>query len=234
MSGVVGDRDARAELRATVNVRDERQRKGEACHRRLSLAVATFSPIAGLNYSRARASLSGVRPHASKRFMPAALRLSPFDLFIDPLLNLQDSRLRALHAYWTGKRAGRPMPTRADVSPGDIVSHLPTIFLIDVTPPAVSPVDFQIRLMGTALNDLFAGDFTGRTLDQGFSVKSASVLAKVLGIVCELRRPLRLHGAANFAQSTAPTEIEAIFLPLSVHGAKVEMAMGELVKRASA
>jgi len=166
--------------------------------------------------------------------MPAALRLSPFDLFIDPLLNLQDSRLRAIHAYWTGKRDGRPMPARADVSPGDIVSHLPTVFLIDVTPPAVSPSHFQVRLMGTALNDLFAGDFTGRTLDQGLSERSASMVAKVLGIVCELRRPLRLHGVANFAQSNTPTEIEAVFLPLSVHGSKVEMAMGELVKRASA
>jgi hypothetical protein len=166
--------------------------------------------------------------------MPEALRLSPFDLFIDPLLNLQDSRLRALHAYWVTKRAGRPMPARADVSPGDIVSHLPTVFLIDVTPPAVAPVHFQVRLMGTALNDLFAGDFTGLTLDRGMSEKGAAVLAKVLGIVCELRRPLRLHGAAAFTPNAAATEIEAIFLPLSVHGAKVEMAMGELVKRASA
>lgn len=166
--------------------------------------------------------------------MSEPLRLSPFDLFIDPLLNLQDSRLRALHAYWTGKRAGRPMPARIDVSPADIVSHLPTVFLIDALPPAVSPAHFHVRLMGTALNDLFAGDFTGRTLDRSLSEKGASALAKVLGIVCELRRPLRLHGAVEFPADSATTEIEALFLPLSIAGTKVEMAMGELVKRASA
>lgn len=166
--------------------------------------------------------------------MPETLRLSPFDLFVDPLLNLQDARLRALLAYWTGKRAGRAMPTRADVSPGEIVSHLPTVFLIDVTPPAVQPSHFQVRLMGTALNDMFAADYTGQTLDQGFSEKSASVLAKVLGIVCQLHRPLRLHGILPYKQGKEPLEIEAIFLPLSVSGTQVEMTMGEMVKRASA
>ena len=166
--------------------------------------------------------------------MPDPLRLSPYDLFIDPLLNLHDARLRALLSYWTAKRAGRAMPARADVSPGDIVSHLPTVFLIDVTQPAVQPGHFQVRLMGTALNDMFADDYTGQTLDQGFSEKSASMLAKVLGIVCQLHRPMRLHGVLPYRQGKEPFEIEALFLPLSVTGNQVEMAMGELIKRASA
>lgn len=166
--------------------------------------------------------------------MSAHLRLSPFDLFIDPLLNLQDGRLRALLAYWNAKRAGRPMPARADVSPADIVSHLPSIFLIGATPPAVAPSHFHVRLMGTALNELFADDFTGRTLDERMSPKGASAFSKVLGIVCELRRPMRIHGAATFSQERVATEIEALILPLSVSGAGVEMTMGEIVKRASA
>ena len=166
--------------------------------------------------------------------MPELLKLSPFDLFIDPLLNLQDSRLRALLAYWTAKRAGRPMPARADVSPADIVSHLPTVFLIDVAPPAVQPTDFQVRLMGTALNEMFEADYTGRTLDQGMSEKAAATLAKVLGIVCQLHRPLRIHGMLPYTAGKETPEIEAVFLPLSVNGSEVQMAMGELVKRASA
>tara|TARA_R110000824_G_scaffold118960_14_gene272122 strand:+ start:246028 stop:246528 length:501 start_codon:yes stop_codon:yes gene_type:complete len=165
--------------------------------------------------------------------MPESLRLSPFDLYVDPLLNLQDSRLRALLAYWTDKRQGRAMPSRADVHPGDIVSHLPTVFLIDVKSPAVQPAHFHVRLMGTALNDLFSADFTGRSLDLGMSEKGASVASKVLGIVCQLHRPLRLHGAIPVNQGKENTEIEAIFLPLSVSGNQVEMAMGEIIKRAS-
>jgi hypothetical protein len=166
--------------------------------------------------------------------MPEHLRLSPFDLFVDPLLNLQDARLRALLTYWTGKRAGRAMPTRADVSPGDIVSHLPTVFLIDVVQPAVQPAHFQVRLMGTALNDLFAADYTGQTLDRGMTQQGASALSKVLGIVCQLHRPLRLHGFMPVKQAKESVEIEAIVMPLSLGGPDVEMAMGEIVKRASA
>lgn len=161
------------------------------------------------------------------------LRLSPFDVYIDPLLELQDRRLRELFAYWNEKRSGRPMPARADVNPGDIVSHLPSVFLIGAEPPAVTPKDFHVRLMGTALNELFARDFTGRSLADGLSDKAASAAAKVLAIVCELRRPLRLHGAAHFGDDHAATEIELVCLPLSVGGAHVGMAMGELVKRAS-
>lgn len=166
--------------------------------------------------------------------MPEPLRLSPFDLFVDPLLNLQDARLRALLSYWTSKRAGRSMPLRADVSPGDIVSHLPTVFLIDVAPPAVQPAHFQVRLMGTALNDLFAADFTGQTLDRGMTEKAANVMSKVLGIVCQLHRPLRLYGVLPIKQAKESIEIEAIIMPLSLGGAEVEMTMGEIIKRASA
>ena len=88
--------------------------------------------------------------------MSEPLRLAPFDLFIDPLLAFQDARLRELLAYWEGKRAGRPFPARSDVSPADIVSHLPSVFLVDAVPPALGVADFRVRLMGTALNDLFA------------------------------------------------------------------------------
>lgn len=163
--------------------------------------------------------------------MSAHLRLSPFDVYIDPLLDLQDRRLRELLAYWNAKRSGRAMPSRADVSPGDIVSHLPSVFLIGAEPPAVAPHNFHVRLMGTALNELFAADFTGRSLADGVPEKAASAAAKVLGIVCELRRPLRLHGAAAFGADRA--EIELVCLPLSFGGGRVDMAMGELVKRAS-
>jgi len=166
--------------------------------------------------------------------MSAHLRLSPFDIYIDPLLDLQDPRLRELLAYWNGKRAGRAIPDRADVSPAEIVSHLPSVFLIGAEPPAVGPSHFHVRLMGTALNELFAADFTGQTLEERLPEKSAAALAKVLGVVCELRRPLRVHGQATIDEAHGPTEVEAVFLPLSLGGARVEMAMGELVKRASA
>jgi len=161
-------------------------------------------------------------------------RLAPLDLYIDPLLSFQDGRLREMLAYWEGKRAGRPFPARADVSPADIVSHLPSLFLIDVVPPAPGLADFRVRLMGTALNDLFARDFTGRSLESELSSRSAAAVGKVFGIVCQLRRPLRLHGTAVFAKTNPATAVEAVLMPLTTGNGSVAMVMGELVKRASA
>ena len=88
--------------------------------------------------------------------------------------------------------------------------------------------------MGTALNDLFSADYTGRTFEQGMTAQTSQMLAKVLGIVCQLHRPLRLHGAMSLKPSKESVEVEAIILPLSASGNSVEMAMGEVVKRASA
>lgn len=166
--------------------------------------------------------------------MSEPLRLAPFDVYIDPLLAFQDARLREMFAYWQSKRGGRPFPARTDVSPGDIVNHLPSVFLIDARPPALTLSDFRVRLMGTALNDLFARDFTGRSLEGELPAKSAAALAKVFGIVCQLRRPLRLYGAAVFARAQPLTAVEAVLLPLTTGSGSVDMVMGELIKRASA
>jgi hypothetical protein len=166
--------------------------------------------------------------------MSEPLRLAPLDLFIDPLLSLQDSRLREMLAYWERKRAGRPYPARVDVSPGEIVSHLPTLFLIDATPPALAIGHFSVRLMGTALNDLFERDFTGQTLADELSEKAGAAIGKLFGIVCQLRRPLRLYGRASFAPGQPVTEVEAVLMPITRAGGEVDMVMGELVKRASA
>ncbi|MBA4208252.1 MAG: hypothetical protein C0454_01845 [Parvibaculum sp.] len=166
--------------------------------------------------------------------MSEPLRLAPLDLFIDPLLSFQDARLREIHAYWERKRAGRPFPARMDVSPAEIVSHLPSLFLVDVVPPAHAIGDFRVRLMGTALNELFARDFTGATLEGAFAGKPAAAIGRLLGIVCQLRRPLRLHGRAVFSQAHPLTEVEAALMPLTTGTGTVDMVMGELVKRASA
>lgn len=166
--------------------------------------------------------------------MSEPLRLAPLDLFIDPLLSFQDSRLRELLAYWESKRAGKPYPARTDVSPGEIVSHLPTLFLIDAIPPALSVSHFNVRLMGTALNSLFERDFTGQSLADEFSDKTGAAIGKLFGIVCQLRRPLRLYGHASFAAGQPVTEVEAVLMPITRAGGEVDMVMGELVKRASA
>jgi hypothetical protein len=158
--------------------------------------------------------------------MSASLRLSPFDLYIDPLLAFQDARLKELHAYWAGKRQGRAMPARADVHPAEIISHLPSVFLIGAEQGSKTPQDFRVRLMGTALNELFGLDLTRETLADGLEEAQAALGAKVLAIVCELRRPLRLHGRIYLPGRPGATPVEAALFPLSATGAKVDMLLG--------
>ncbi len=167
--------------------------------------------------------------------MSEPIRLAPFDVFVDPLLGFHDRRLREMQAYWDGKRQGRAMPARADVSPAEIVSHLPSVFLVNVAPPMLNPEDFTVRLMGTALNELFAHDFTGKSFAEVLSAKPSSAFCKLFGIVAQLRRPIRIYGHARFAPGGQVTEVEGVLLPLSGQdgGNTVGLVMGELVKRAS-
>lgn len=75
---------------------------------------------------------------------------------------LTDPRLAALFAYWDGKRAGRAMPTRADIDPIEMQAWLGNLLLIDVTDDG----RFVYRLYGTKFVDSFGLDMTGRSVDE--------------------------------------------------------------------
>lgn len=165
--------------------------------------------------------------------MSEPLRLSPFDIYLDPLLALQDARLREMLAYWQDKRVGKALPTRADIRPGEIIGHLPSLFLIGVDQPALRAVDFKVRLMGTALNELAAADFTGKRLHEGLPGSAVSTAVKIFSIICQLRRPIRVFGHAAFQTGKRPVAVEALLMPLSIGGTHVDVIMGELLRRAS-
>jgi hypothetical protein len=61
-------------------------------------------------------------------------------------------------AYWDGLRTGRSMPSRADLDPAAITSVLPYLLLIDVLR---DPLDFRFRLVGTEIDRIVAGTYTG-------------------------------------------------------------------------
>jgi hypothetical protein len=61
-------------------------------------------------------------------------------------------------AYWNSLRTGRPMPSRADIDPAAIKPLLPYLLLIDVLR---DPPDFRFRLIGTEIDRIVAGNYTG-------------------------------------------------------------------------
>ena len=70
---------------------------------------------------------------------------------------------RAALAYWESIRKGRPMPSRADLDPADIVELLPQVFLLDVQQ---EPLNFRYRLVGTMMDDHMTGAYTGLWMRQ--------------------------------------------------------------------
>jgi hypothetical protein len=102
----------------------------------------------------------------------------------------EGQRLRAIHAYWDGKRRGRLMPSRADIDPLELKPYLPQLVLLDVEG---DPPRFRYRLVGAEVTRVRQGlvksDPTGEFVDavthhQG----TAAVLAHYRRVVAE-RKP---------------------------------------------
>ena len=68
--------------------------------------------------------------------------------------------IQAVWDYWEGKRAGRPMPARADLDPPlEIPRFLPWIILTEVL--LHNPLDFRYRLIGSSIRNRIAANYTG-------------------------------------------------------------------------
>ena len=70
--------------------------------------------------------------------------------------------LAALWRYWNGKRGGRALPLRTDISPLDIPQLLPHLTLVDRRDDGA----FRLRLVGTAVAEAYGSDATGKTIDE--------------------------------------------------------------------
>jgi hypothetical protein len=141
---------------------------------------------------------------------------------------LKHPTLAFLRDYWNGKRAGRAMPTRADIRPADLKEHLGWITLIDVLPGAR---DFRYRLIGTLITEYFFWDATGKTVTEAFAALPKPVCDAVLGVyrcVVESRAPLRAYGDMGWAGKGIEA-CEAVYLPLSDDGETVHFILQAFV-----
>ncbi|MHA1523559.1 MAG: PAS domain-containing protein [Alphaproteobacteria bacterium] len=70
---------------------------------------------------------------------------------------------RQLYDYWCDRAGARKMPSRTEIKPGDIPDLLPLLSLIDVER---DPNRYRVRLAGTSLYDVYAGEITGKYVDE--------------------------------------------------------------------
>lgn len=157
-----------------------------------------------------------------------ALQLKPLNLFVDPAIDLVDRRLKDLLAYWQDKRAERDMPARIDISPGDLVTHLPRLALLNVTTEGNDGPQFSVRLSGTGIDDLLGSDHRGAALGDLLPPGSAKLISAALGALVEHKRPMRFFAQARLPGNPAAS-VEGLALPLGVEDGPVNMILIETV-----
>ena len=93
----------------------------------------------------------------------AALQLKPLSLVIDPSVALVDARLKNILTFLNEKRSDKAMPSRSEIAPADLVSHLPRLALLNVLDDGQGVADFNVRMSGTGIHDLLGRDLRGAT-----------------------------------------------------------------------
>jgi hypothetical protein len=132
--------------------------------------------------------------------------------------------LLEMYAYWQRKRAGRSMPTRADIDPGEIRRLLPGVLLVDVVHRPGTPMDFIYRLVGTREVEMRGHDPTGKRVADAFYGESADEVTACYRQVAEQGRPYLDDDCFHLPeQEWSPTA--SIYLPLSQDGQLVTMVL---------
>jgi len=131
-----------------------------------------------------------------------------------------------LYRYWLAKRAGRMMPARRDLDPGDIPALLPYLMIVDKVDS-----QFRWRLVGAAAVRLDWRDPTGSIVGSYDSTpESAAAARAIYERVFTTAHPIFAEGEFK-VMSGAIHDASVLVLPLSDDGADVNMAVSTLVAR---
>ncbi|MDY0884947.1 PAS domain-containing protein [Dongia soli] len=127
----------------------------------------------------------------------------------------------AITAYWREKAGQRSMPSRADIDPVDLKSHLPGISLVDVVPDARR---FVYRLVGTYQVAQRGADPTGRSVLEAYYAADREETVGIYEYVVRTKRPFCYSGPYNAPDGLIEDE-DIVFLPLSDNGRDVNMVL---------
>ncbi|MGO8919618.1 MAG: PAS domain-containing protein [Stellaceae bacterium] len=134
-----------------------------------------------------------------------------------------DPILVRLFNYWESKRAGRLMPSRADINPTELRGLVNHVMLYDVVEPGSL---FRIRLVGQAIVDFVGVNHTGKMTTETLPPDAAKRLVEILTSVVTNRSPRFRAGYAYWHVAKSFRKFEACFLPLSPDGQTVDKIIG--------
>lgn len=125
-------------------------------------------------------------------------------------------------AYWSSRREGGRLPSRAQIDPNHFKRHLPTISLIDVRR---NPRDYRLRLAGTGLYSVYGGEITGKRLGEVYAPDAERYWRTELDTVVDEGRPaVGVHSLSW--RRASHLSILWLRLPLAGDGARVDMILG--------
>ncbi|WP_020592551.1 PAS domain-containing protein [Kiloniella laminariae] len=137
-------------------------------------------------------------------------------------MGLESHFLTELLAYWNKQAPPGSLPGRKDIDPLDIPQLLPYCELIDVER---EPLDFIYRLLGTKIDHITRGKYTGLRVSEIPDQCAPSMIFDLYSQVVSSRKPVRAV-LPYVGEKIKIKEVECLVLPLASNGQDVDMLLG--------
>ena len=123
--------------------------------------------------------------------------------------------------HWHRLRGGRRLPLRGDFDPAEVPALLPYVIVADVLR---DPPDFQFRLLGTAIDRVFGGNFRGKRYSE---LKHTQPGSAIWDEYCRVAAEATPHCATvgYFGADHAVHRAEQVLMPFSDTGESVDMLL---------
>lgn len=150
-----------------------------------------------------------------------------------PVALCEDAILLPLYDYWQSRRAGRPFPDRADISPHGIGPKLlPHVGLAELD--AGNLPASRIRLVGTAIVDELGVDPTGKRVGDYASGEYLEFMVSLAADMLQHRKPMLGVSAFRLHEDDRFLMVRRIYLPLTHGGSEpVMLLFGQTFHRPS-
>ena len=132
----------------------------------------------------------------------------------------------AIYDYWRSRCKNGGFPSRFDIEPEHLTTHLPTMSVLEVSSgPSAAGRRYRYRLAGTGFWNLFEDEIQGRHIDELPIGDRRDYWHRILGSIIDKRRPM-----AGVTRPGTPLGAHLaqfwIRMPLSTDGTNIDMILG--------
>jgi hypothetical protein len=138
------------------------------------------------------------------------------------VIRMKQTTIQTLYTYWDGVRAGRIAPRRLEVEPARIAAILSETFMLEC-----GEGDYQYRLAGSRLCELFGYELRGTSFLSGWSEADRALIERQMAAVRGEGAVARLAIEAGI-DARHRIELEVVLLPLLHAGNSVGRVIGAM------